>query len=80
MKIEWLNEDFTAALVTLGWFKKRYAGFNRSDRDGMWRYSGTDVEVGWGPSGKRIRRALKRGRLKRLRAQIAAKYWTKDEA
>ena len=76
MKVEWINEG--AVIVTLGWFNKRSTGFARGN-DGIWRYA-DNVEVGWGPSGKRIRRVLNRQRRRMLRDQIAKKYWTKVES
>lgn len=38
MKIEWLNEERTRALVTIGWFKKRQADVFLYCEGGHWYY------------------------------------------
>jgi hypothetical protein len=56
MKIEWLNEDCTEAIVTRGWFRKRRAHIKRDDTwacptTSVWKFVNTGR---WLSSGKGI--------------------------
>lgn len=49
MKIEWLNDEFTEAIVTRGWLLKERAHVSRcADFDGVrWKFVATGRRVSW---------------------------------
>lgn len=44
MKIEWLNDEKTRALVTKGWFRKRCAEVYKAS-DAWWRFRANEERV-----------------------------------
>lgn len=79
VKIEWLNDDYTRAAVTKGWFRKKVAIVYR-ELGQSWRHAGTEVNVS-----KAVENALYSAKWKAmaknaktieaLKANIEAEHW-----
>jgi hypothetical protein len=78
VKTRWLDDDYTKAAVTKGWFRRRVAIVHKVA--GYWYYAGTDVRVGYD-----VEDALQRARwtanaqrdknMRELKACIEEEHW-----
>lgn len=84
MKIEWLNDECTEAIVTRGWFRKRWAHVKRGNRlvsgdysdtyRDCWVFAATGRYVGW-RTDSALDGDIARRKAQRERDRIAGKEW-----
>jgi len=79
VKVIWLNDELTDAIVEVGWFTKHYARvrYDSYSYAKHWRFKETNRWVGWFRQAQ-LRTHAQRERQRRADAQAIGKEWVTE--